>query len=183
MGDYYQNIVDLDADLQSAEALAGRIRDWMISQEIIRAEQTDCVLGAPLGYPPGKNYVLAVESPSQWLFETHFNGVEFIAEHHIFYAAGIGDITLVCAACGARFPSNDGWSAALDDWYEANGRGMLPCERCDAEAPLAEWEHDPPWGFGNVGIEFWNWPQLSESFLKKVSEILEHRVRIVYGKL
>jgi hypothetical protein len=183
MGDSYQTVVDLDAEVKAAEATAARLRDWMVSQEIIVADQSDCVLGDHLGHAPARNYTLAAEKPYPPLFGLRTNGVAFIAKHTVFYSVGIGEITLVCSACGRRFGSNDSWSAALDEWYEGNGQGVLPCEHCGAEAPIAEWQHDPPWGFGNVGVEFWNWPPLREDFLKALAEVAGHRFRLVYGKI
>src|SRR5579859_6070988 len=121
MGDCYQTAADLDADMQSAEATAGRLRDWMISQKIIVPEQTDCVLGDQLGYAPGSNYILAVKEPYPHLFALIVNGVAFIAEHSVFYSVGTGDPELVCATCGKSFEANDSWSAGLDEWYKNKG--------------------------------------------------------------
>jgi len=183
MGDYYQTAVDLDADIQSAEATALRLCDWMISQEIIVGSQTDCVLGDYLGHAPGKNYTLAAKEAYPPLFELRTNGVAVIAKHSVFYSVGVGDIILVCAACGKRFGSNDSWSAAVENWQTGNGPSILPCERCGAAAPITEWQHDPPWAFGNVGVEFWNWPSLREDFLNALGEVVGHRFRLVYGKI
>lgn len=116
-------------------------------------------------------------------FKLRINGVKFIAERHVFYSGGIGDPTLICSVCQKRFRYNDAWSAAIENWYIAHGPGMLVCEQCGAQAPITEWQHEPPWAFANLGIEFWNWPRLREQFLTKVSEVLEHRVRLVYGKI
>jgi hypothetical protein len=182
MSDWYQTAADLDAEIQSAKATAARLRDWMISQEVIVPSPTKCVLGRDLGYAPGRNYTFAVQEPYPSIFEQQTNGVSFIAEHSVFYSAGLADVTLVCSVCGKRFKANDAWSAALDDWYKAGGRGDLPCEHCGAIVPITEWRHDPPWAFGNVGIEFWNWPTLRDDFLKRIGELVGHRFRLVYGK-
>jgi len=183
MGDYYQTIVDLEADIQSAGTLAARVRDWMIWQQVIVAQKTDCVMLRDLGHAPGANYIMAVGKSYPMLFEVSPNGVSFVAERSVFYSMGIGDPTLMCSVCKRRFRDNDAWSAAIGDWYKAHGPGMLACEHCGAEAPITEWQHEPPWAFANFGIEFWNWPQLREQFLNKISEVLEHRVRVVYGKV
>jgi hypothetical protein len=117
------------------------------------------------------------------LFELQTIGVSFITKHSVFYSAGIGDNMLVCTACEKRFGSKHSWSAALEDWHTGNGPGMLACEHCGAEAPITEWQHDPPWAFGNVGVEFWNWPLLRENFLKALGEVIGHRFRLIYGKI
>ncbi|CAM5690697.1 hypothetical protein STENM223S_02905 [Streptomyces tendae] len=55
MGDHFQTIVDLDAGPDEAATYAERGLAWLISEGIVSAERTDCVLGAPLGHPPGPN--------------------------------------------------------------------------------------------------------------------------------
>ena len=125
MSDWYQTIADLDTDEATAKALAARLREWMISQRIIEPNETDCVLGKYLGHAPSENYAIAAEKSPGYLFETRPNGVAFIAERTVFYSAGLADITLVCAACGARFPSGNTWSSAVDDWFVSKGPGFL----------------------------------------------------------
>jgi hypothetical protein len=41
----------------------------------------------------------------------------------------------------------------------------------------------PPWGFGNLGFKFWNWPPLLPRFVKEVEEQLGNEVVFVYGKI
>ena len=101
---------------------------------------------------------------------------------HVFYSMGIGDPTLICSFSEKSFRHNDAWSVAIESWSIAGGPGILACAHCGAELPITEWRHDPPWAFANPGIEFWNWPQLRQEFLNKVSEVLEHQVRLIYGK-
>jgi len=182
MGDTYQTIVDLEADTQSAAALVNRVRGWMISQQLIVAQETDCVMLGGLGHAPGVNYILAVGTSYHMPFELRINGVKFIAERSVFYSIGIGGPTLICSVCEKHFGYNDVWSTAIENWYMARGPRMLACEHCGAKSPITEWQHEPPWAFANLGIQFWNWPQLRKEFLNKVSEVLEHRVRLVYGK-
>src|SRR5688572_11026133 len=55
MGDYYQNIVDIECSLEEASRLGAEIRDWLIEQEIILAEPVE------EGYLPGAKYEYAVE--------------------------------------------------------------------------------------------------------------------------
>ena len=182
MGDTYQTVVDLEATSQAAAALVNRVRDWMISQQLIVAQETDCVLGGS-GHAPGANCILAVGNTTYRMpFEYRINGAKFIAERSVFYSIGIGGPTLICSACKKRFEYNDVWSAAIDNWYIAGGPGMLACEICGAKSPITEWQHEPPWAFANLGIQFWNWPPLRKEFLNKVSEVLEHSVRLVHGK-
>ncbi|GDY84963.1 hypothetical protein SAVCW2_41620 [Streptomyces avermitilis] len=54
MGDHFQTIVDLDASAGEAPELAARVIEWLVTEGIVLAERTDCVLGRPLGHPPGR---------------------------------------------------------------------------------------------------------------------------------
>jgi hypothetical protein len=182
LSDHYQTVADLDADIATAQATVQRLRDWMITQEVIVAESSDCAL-SQLGHAPGKNYAFAVREPCPLLLETRPNGVCFIAKRSVFYAVGVGGVSVICSACRGAFELNDSWSEAVNEWYEEKGPGRLPCFHCGAKAPITEWQHDPPFAFGNVGVEFWNWPELREDFLKALSEVAGHRVRLTYGKL
>jgi hypothetical protein len=48
---------------------------------------------------------------------------------------------------------------------------------------LNDWRWQPPWGFGYLGFEFWNWPPLSQGFIAEVGRRLGHRTVLVAGKL
>jgi hypothetical protein len=182
MGDYYQTIADIDADAQSAGELAKRLCEWMISRRIIVPEKSDCVMDKTLGHSPGENYELAAKQTNDLLFKLTTNGARFISERTVFYAGGGKDPTLVCPRCDMRFEYNDEWSAAIGEWFEGKGPGLLACVHCHAEAPITEWQHDPLWAFGYLGVEFWNWPDLRPEFIDDVSKFLGHRVRLVRGK-
>jgi hypothetical protein len=69
------------------------------------------------------------------------------------------------------------------EWYEQKGPGILACPHCGEERPITEWQHDPPWGFGYLGFEFWNWPPFEPSFVEAAAKQLGHRVILVEGKL
>ena len=58
---------------------------------------------------------------------------------------------------------------------------LLPC--CRLPRSIVDWQHDPPWAFGDLGFEFWNWPQFTQAFVKEFEEELGSRVVHVYGKL
>jgi hypothetical protein len=182
MSDNYQVIADLDVDLETAEAAVDRLREWMTMQKIIKAAISDCVLGEPQGHAPDENYVLAVEQPYPFLFKLKTNGARFIAKRTVFYSAGNSN-DLVCSNCGGRFEGQESWSDAVNEWFENKGFGLLACAHCRVKFPITEWRHDPPWAFGNAGIEFWNWPPLRQEFVTKVGDVLRHRVRLVWGKI
>lgn len=60
MGDWSQSLVDVEVSAEDAPESGARLTRWLIDIGVISAEQTDCVLGSPLGHPPGANYGCAV---------------------------------------------------------------------------------------------------------------------------
>jgi hypothetical protein len=179
MGDYFDIIVDEEATEDEAPVLAASVVEWLISEGIIGSEMTDNVLGSDLGYPPGPNNEKAGgdKVPHLWT-----NGMHVITGRTVFHPMQ-GEVSLICSECGERLQWSDEWSDAVGEWYDRKGQGLLACVRCGHTKPITEWRHDPPWAFGNLGFQFWNWPPLTESFIELVSQRLGHKVVHVYGKL
>ena len=105
MGDWFQVIVDRDATEEEAPALASSIRDWMISEGIIEARLTDCILSDELGYPPGPNHRKVADAGlgDDYLYGFAVNGMEIIIGRTVFHSLG-SPIELVCTT--ANFASN-----------------------------------------------------------------------------
>jgi hypothetical protein len=182
MGDSFQVIVDRDADKDAAPGLATAIHDWLVTAGIVLAEPTDCVLGSEAGFAPGPNYQDVVDEKYEHLEDLQTNGLELITSRTIF-DSGQGGFELVCSACSASFEPPDEWGKAVGEWYKHEGPGLLSCPDCGKAAPITDWQHDPPWGFANLGFQFWNWPPLKTSFVEEVGKRLGHRVILVAGKL
>ena len=172
MGDYFQTIVDRDATPEEAEALAARIRDWLIAEGIVASEMTDCVLdGDCNGHPPGANYERAVTEPDERLLSRWTNGTH-IRTGRWWFDSGQGGSEAVCSQCHDRrqFP-DETWTAPVNQWFEGNGFGMATCPACGYGQPADEWTFDPPTAFGCIGFKFWNWPphRLLHSLSRRLS--------------
>jgi len=182
MGNCFQSVVDLDATEEEAPKLAADILGWLVGEGIVLVEQCDCVLGSEAGNGPGPNYVRAVSAPDDHFLRDRTNGLDVITKRTVFHS-GQGGFELICAACSAHFDPTDAWGTAMGEWHEKRGPGLLPCANCGQPRPITEWRHDPEWGFGNLGFEFWNWPELKPSFVEELGTRLGHRVVLVSGKL
>ncbi|MEX0728632.1 MAG: hypothetical protein WEB58_18080 [Planctomycetaceae bacterium] len=178
MSDHSQTVVDQDATESESPRLGAFIHQWLIDEGIVSADATDCVLSSDAGYAPGPNYEKATSVPKANLLSLITNGLDIITKRNIF-DSGEGGFELVCSACSHRFEGSDAWGDAVDEWYENRGSALLPCPRCGKSKLINEWEHDPAWGFANLGFQFWNWPQLSDEFIKGIGERLGHRVILV----
>lgn len=52
VGDFFQKLGDLEATADEAPGLAAAVSDWLVAEDIVSGELTDCVLGG-LGRRPG----------------------------------------------------------------------------------------------------------------------------------
>ncbi len=183
MGDWFQSIVDTEATEIEAPSLADRVLRWLIDEQIVASELTDCVLSEPGGYGPGPAYVKATGVPDDLTLRLRTNGMEVVSTRTVFHNGGIG-FKLVCSACGSRTEPKRGWWAdAAGEWYARAGPGMLKCPACQVSKPVTEWQHDPQLGYGNLGFTFWNWPKLTDDSVASVGKLLGHRVLHMGGKL
>jgi hypothetical protein len=176
---YFQTIVDKDASEEEAPELAERARKWLVSRRIIERELSDCATREP-GHRPGRAHSRALENPSLDALDSETNGVQFQVGRTVFWTS-FEDLT--CRACGERFEPGEGWSDAVDAWDEGDDDVTFACPRCGKPEKLTEWSGEFPWGFGYLGLTFWNWPPLSASFVREVTEFLGHRTVLVRGKL
>ena len=184
MGDWFQTIVDRDATVAEAEQLSKRVVTELVKRGIVSPTLTDCVLGSDLGYPPGSNYLEAVEEQDGGFLDLWTNGLDIIVGRTVF-DSGQGGFQLICGQCSSRvdYAGPSKWSDAVEEWYDGKGAGIFVCPICNYSQAITEWQFDPPWGFGNLGLTFWNWPPLKENFVKEMGILLEHRTIYVAGKL
>lgn len=193
MGDHFQTIVDLDAGADEAAALADRVVTWLVDEGMVLAERTDCVLGRPLGHPPGPNWHRAVAEDDA--DREPWDGLATEVGRTVFHSGQDGPEAVTCPRCAATTPLvTDDWDlidgvwapfgAAMKTWYET-GEAQVSCPACAEPVPLSEWGWaDDRLAFAHLGFEFWNWPEFTPEFLTRFSRALGgHRTRRVWGKL
>ncbi|MFL6055146.1 MAG: hypothetical protein ACJ72W_19875, partial [Actinoallomurus sp.] len=130
------------------------------------------------------------DDPYPYLHGLRPNGLQVITGRTVFYSMGAKQITCPHSDMAIHFDLDSGqpgnaWetvSATIDTWY-SGGSDTHSCPTCGRSAGLNEWRWEPPWGFGYLGFEFWNWPPLTDDFVTDVSRQLGHRVVCPYGKL
>ena len=185
MGDHFQVIVDLDAGAQDAPGLAERVVAWLVAEDIVRAERTKCVLGEPLGHPPGPDWHRAVTEDSD--FEPD-DGLAVHTRRTGFTSGADMPEAAVCPRCTAATPlADDVWtrfSDAMQTWHDT-GHAAVGCPTCATPVPVPDWTwDDAPLAFGHLGFEFWNWPDLHEDFRARLAALLDgHRTAYLWGKL
>lgn len=182
MGDGFQNLVAPEIAAAQAQAAGDRMLQWLVAEQLVLAETKDCVLSDGVGHPPGPQYAKATGKADPHLLKGWTNGLAVITKRTVFHS-GQGGFELICSACKSRFEPPDGWGDAVGEWFEQTGPGDLACPACGVARPIDQWQHDPPWAFGELGFEFWNWPQLSQTFIGEFEKRLGSRIVHVYGKL
>ena len=121
-----------------------------------------------LGYRPGPAVHQVYELPENELpFWDHITcGVELrVGRDFNHWAYGPSCEGYSCPLCNQEFePDNedlaDVLSEAIGQWIEQSGPALVPCPSCKGHVPVTEWRCQPPLGFGNLSVVFWNWPPL-----------------------
>ena len=108
MGDWFQTIVDPEATEAEAPALCDRVLRWLVDEQIVVGERTDCILG-DAGHSPGPAYEKATGSRNKYLLAIRTNGLQVVSTHTVFHNGGL-DFDIVCSSCGGRFqPPKGHW--------------------------------------------------------------------------
>lgn len=191
VGDYAQTLVDVDATDEDAPRLKQRVLSWLINDQIVAAELSDCVLGAEEGgYAPGENYSYAIVgrgSVPVTATRLWTNGLSIDATRSVYWASDLDSVT--CPRCGHREPlelAGDGdgrfvtaFRPAMLTWVDG-GSGEVACASCGEDVGLNDWEWSHPWAFGTLGVKMWNWDPIGEEFITDLSELLDGH-RLVYS--
>jgi hypothetical protein len=183
MGDTFQTIVDRDASRQDAPRLAEHVVDWLVAEGIVlAAAEPGWALGDDPAHPPGPHWHKAVND-ARWGAP---EGVAVYTEHHIFYSSfdDRGRAPVTCPRCGTGADDTSHFSTAIDRWYKT-GEADVDCPVCAETVPLSDWNwSDDHLAFVHLGLEFWNWPRLSEPFRARMAELLGgHRTAYLSGKV
>ncbi len=183
MGTYFQSLVfNVPLD-QAPSALARHIRNFLVAEEIVVAEHSDCTPGVRgLGYAPGPVYRAAVDVPNPNIFSLATNGVE-IAEGRIVEIDPQGSFQATCPSCAKVFTPGEDMYDAISIWYEGDDDIAVKCPHCLHSMRLVNWPIKPAWGFGNLVIKFWNWPMLRPQFIETLASIAGFQPTVVFGKL
>ena len=184
MSDWFQTIADIDVGPSEAVQAGAAVLEWLITSGVVVAEVTDRALGD--GHAPGPNFADAVREPDPNVMQWRTNGMKVIVGRTVFHSMDADRVT--CPHCGSAIELHDDqavWNqllATISAWYDG-GQGNRACWVCGRTVGLNSWDWDPPWGFGYLGFQFWNWPPLQNQFVTEVAQRLGHRVVLPRGKL
>jgi len=181
VSDSSQIVVDVEVGPREAERLGGAVLAWLIGEGVVLPRASDSAAGGE-GHRPGPGWRTATAgSPAFRRLRT--NGVEILVGRRVFDGGGNG-IELRCGACRRRFePALDAWSEAVGRWAEGDDGASFACPGCGKSRPLQGWRGPTPWGFGNLAVQFWNWPALSTGFVRALGKQLGHETVVVVSRV
>ncbi len=206
MSDYFQAIVPRKT-YPDPVAKAAEILDWLITQGIIKAELTDCVLGSEGGFPPGEKYASVVQEVwnTGWV-RLITNGLEVITERCYFDGYSLSaPYVAQCHHCQGNLYEGmdheaiheDRWEEsltellrqrltlvdkAIGDWLEG-GEGAISCPICGQTSLITQFDFETPIGLSNIGFKFWNWPEFKEEFIQAFEARLGSEITLIWGRL
>ena len=176
-GDSFQTIVDVQATEEQAEELGALVLAWMIGSGIVEPACRGGWVGE--GHAPGPRYTAAVVQPDSRLHRLWDNGLEVVTGRTVFHSVDVDAIT--CPHCQMT-AARELLKPAIQEWV-AGAAGTRRCGGCGRLMGLNDWCWQPPWGFGYLGLQFWNWPPLTKRFVAEVGRRLGHRTVLAAGTL
>jgi hypothetical protein len=120
MSDIFVSVVPMAIHLARPAEMARTVVEWLVEREVIVAVQSDCVLGGPLGYPPGPRYKDILESGRSYRyyekscqsFKTSLTkGLEVISRRTVFHAGSNGLSVILCTCCRADIINSECWTS------------------------------------------------------------------------
>jgi hypothetical protein len=178
MDDRYQTIADVEVTEQDAPRLAEEVVAWLVETGVVVAERTNCACG--VGHAPGPEFGSAVVAPDETLHTVAWNGLRVEIGRTVFYAKA-ADQLVYCPHCDAEVDL-ERIADAFEEW-QVGAAGTRECPICTRELDPNGWRWEPPWGFGALGLTFWNWPPLRPEFVAELTARLGHRTVLVADKL
>jgi hypothetical protein len=183
MSDSVDWVVDLDASLDEAEALASKVRSWLVDQDVVSKAVCahKCYVGSDLLLPGPR-----ASSPDWAAFgwtptPGSMEGYSVVIGRRVFHTGGNGLQGLHCPHCGHQHdPDALPWADAVQAWFVQDGSDSMHCSVCSSSSSVVDWRFaEFEWAFGNLGFAFWNWP-VSEKLVQHIGALLGHRVRLVH---
>ncbi|SIR86691.1 hypothetical protein [Micromonospora avicenniae] len=171
----FEAIVCTDVTLQAAAEVGERLREWLLREEILLPE-----LNAEQAHPAGSQAVQTITcSCGQAGVDGDFPGAAKLIIGRNIYWSEWGH-NLHCPVCQYAFePEDDEALEAMAQWERGEPAGEVGCPDCGLRRPLTDWDSD--WGYGNLGIEFWDWQPLAYSFVHRVGRLTDSRVTVAHG--
>lgn len=172
---------------QELTKLEKRMIGWMQTNGWIEKKKSDCVYNKDKGWrftPDGAKHMA---KNGEYLDYLGYGAIYGVSVEKLDGLKGIftnmegGLESAVCPAC-AKDVLKDIYDM-ISDWANAKEYYPLKCPQCGAASDIRDYKLYPPWGFSQLGFEFWNLGIIDPDFVREFSTELGEPVRVVWGTL
>ena len=169
---------------QELAELENRMIGWLQENGWIESEKSDCVYNEDKGwrFTAAGAARMAADGEYQESLDIYGISVEKYDDWKGVFTNMEGGLeSAVCPVCGKDIL--DDIYDMISDWSIAREYYPLKCPQCDAASDIRDFKLYPPWGFSQLGFEFWNLGIIDQEFVREFSEKLGEQVRVVWGTL
>lgn len=177
MGDWSWTIVDVEVTAADAAMAGERAVRALITRRVVLEEQDRS--GGALLWPPGSASGSTTRSGERPVAGVLHTGIELVTGRTVFDTGGNG-VELACGACKGSLEPDDRYFEQVGEWHEGDDHVIYACPLCGSQTRLVDWDGPFAFALGNLGIRLWNWPRLSDEFVREMSSVLGHRIRLVH---
>jgi hypothetical protein len=177
---FYQTL-SCQLDDPEASHMLAQVFDLLIDFGVIEDEKRAETPSGKSAYGPGPHWEAAIVECDETFLELDVNGVERRSGRHIV-DPGSFDATAVCPECLEPRPFDAAWVESANAWIHRSRSTGLACPSCGDSTPVDEWAYDPPIGFGNLSVTFWNWPSINREFINRVQRLVGTHVSLTEGQ-
>jgi hypothetical protein len=167
-----------------AAAIAGSVRDLLITRKVIGANDRRDELWQPSAWMPGPRAHAFVDpgDGADFFLDLANNGVDIRQEPEVHHP-GENDEEPTCPHCAAGAPLH--YAATYDEWLETWAtKGREPsftCDRCGWTGLAGDWAGEFSPLVGAPAVTFHNWPPLLPSIVTAIRVILGGRTGVVHS--
>jgi hypothetical protein len=174
----FEAIVCIDVAVPMATEVGERLREWLLREEILFPDLDD-EEAHPAGPKAGQSTSCVWgEGPPEGLALYPTAAAKLIIGRNIYWSEW--GHNLYCPVCQYTFePEDDEALEAMAQWERGEPAGEVGCPDCGLRKPLTDW--DGNFGYGNLGIEFWDWPPLAYWFVHRVQRLTDSRITVASG--
>lgn len=178
----YTDVIAIDAQAEQAEAMAERCKAWMLRNNYIKGELSDCVPEGS-GYAASEGFkMLLYDKEDADMLGYPFKGVEFLTGRRVFDSGIIGVNEMTCNACMEDIDDGS-WESSIND-LRNGGVGLFVCPHCKVEAPVDQgFNAYPSITLSYFGIRFWNSLHFNQQFISTFEMETKCYARVSTGTL
>ncbi len=133
------------------------------------------------GFGPGSHWQAAIVECDETFLELDSHGVHGAIERRVIDPGGF-TATVMCPECLQPRAFDEQWRARAADWIDRADTTALSCDHCNTATAVESWAYDPPLGFADLWVTFWNWPSINREFINRVQDVVGHHVSLIEGK-